>query len=181
MEIWIDADSVPKNLRDIILRAAVRTGLPTFFVADRTLSDVELFIQEDTFRLRQALRGAGETDKAVIKACKSRIRMVVVENGADSADNYIVENSKSNSLCITHDIPLASRMLKKGARAIDDRGESYTAQTINARLGDRLVNQKLREMGVFSEQQRKMKGFDTKAFADNLDRTLTTMLKEQSC
>lgn len=178
MEIWIDADSVPRNLRGVVLRAAVRTSLPTFFVADRTLSDVELFIQEDTFRLRRALREAGETDKAVIKACRSKISMVVVENGADSADNYIVENSKPNSLCITHDIPLASRMLEKGARAIDDRGESYTSQTINARLGDRLVNQKLREMGVFAEQQSKMKGSYAKAFADNLDRTLTTMLKK---
>ncbi len=181
MELWIDADSVPKNLRDIILRAAVRTGLPAFFVADRTLPDVELFIQEDTFRLRQALREAGETDKAAIRACRSRIRMVVVENGADSADNYIVEHSKPNSLCITHDIPLASRMLEKGAHAIDDRGESYTIQTINARLGNRLVNQKLREMGVFAEQQSKMKGSCAKAFADNLDRTLTAMLREQSC
>lgn len=181
MELWIDADSVPKNLRDIILRAAVRTGLPAFFVADRTLPDVELFIQEDTFRLRQALREAGETDKTAIRACRSRIRMVVVENGSDSADNYIVENSNPNSLCITHDIPLASRMLEKGARAIDDRGESYTTQTINARLGNRLVNQKLREMGVFAEQQSKMKGSCAKAFADNLDRTLTAMFREQSC
>ena len=72
-------------------------------------------------------------------------------------------------------------MLEKGARAIDDRGESYTTQTINARLGNRLVNQKLREMGVFAEQQSKMKGSCAKSFADNLDRTLTAMLKEQSC
>lgn len=176
-ELWIDADSVPKNLRAVILRAAVRTGMPTFFVADRTLADVELFIQEDTFRLRQALRRAGETNAVALRSCRTKIRMVVVEKGADSADDYIVENSSSKALCITHDIPLASRMLAKGAHAIDDRGESYTTQTINARLGDRLVNQTLREMGVFAQQQSKMKGSDSKAFADNLDRTLTAMLK----
>lgn len=177
-ELWVDADSIPRNLRAIVLRAAARTGMPTFFVADRDLADVRQFIQDDTCRLRQVLKGAGETDKAVIRACRSRISMVVVQSGQNSADDYIVENSSQLSLCITHDIPLASRMLAKGSYAIDDRGESYTSKDISARLGDRLVNQKLREMGFFAEQQGKMKGSVSKSFADNLDRTLTSMFRQ---
>jgi len=177
LELWIDSDSIPKNLRSIILKAAVRIGCPAFFVADRTLIDIEQFIQENTFRMRQALRESGETDKEIIRACKSKIHMIVVQSGENSADNYIVDNSSKKVLCITHDIPLASRMLEKGAYVIDDRGESFTTQNINVRLSDRLVNQELREMGLFPEYKGKMKESDSKAFADNFDRTLTNILK----
>lgn len=179
MELWIDADSIPKSLRSIILKAAVRTGLPTYFVADRELPDVRSFIQNDTCRLRQALKEKGVEDRLEIRSCRSGIHMVVVESGQNSADDYMVQNSKPGSLCITHDIPLAARMLEKGCCAIDDRGESYTKDDIDARLGDRLVNQTLREMGVFAEQQSRMKGSSQKSFADNFDRTLASMLKER--
>ncbi len=177
IELWIDSDSVPKNLRNIILKAATRLDLPTFFVADRNLSDIELFIQEDTFKKRQSLREKGQTPNSVLRNCKSKISMIVVKSAPNSADDYIVEHSHIPALCITHDIPLASRMLEKGAFAIDDSGESFTSQNIKVRLGDRLVNEKLREMGVFAECKSKTKDSSTKAFADNLDRTLTFMMK----
>ncbi len=177
IELWIDSDSVPKNLRSIILKAATRLDIPAFFVADRALSDIELFIQEDTFRKRQALRANGEADKSVLRNCKSKISMIVVESGPNSADDYIVANSHIPALCITHDIPLAFRMLDKGACAIDDSGESFTFQNINVRLQDRLVNEKLREMGVFADCKSKKKESSFSAFANNLDRTLTFMMK----
>lgn len=177
IELWIDADSVPKNLRSIILKAATRLDLPTFFVADRALSDIELFIQKDTFRRRQSLRDKGQSDTSVLRNCRSKISMIVVESAPNSADNYIVANSHIPALCITHDIPLASRMLDKGAFAIDDSGESFTSQNIKIRLGDRLVNEKLREMGVFADCKSKKKETSSNAFANNLDRTLTFMMK----
>ena len=177
LTLWIDADSIPKNLRSIILKATTRIGAQAYFVSDRALADVQLYIEEDTCRVRSEKKAQGITEKSQLKAFKSSIHAIVVQSGKDSADNYIVENSKSPALCITHDIPLAARMLEKGAYAIDDRGESYTQENIKARLGNRSINQQLREYGIFEEQQGKMKESSTKAFADNLDRTLTQILK----
>ncbi|MBP5162193.1 MAG: DUF188 domain-containing protein, partial [Spirochaetales bacterium] len=91
-------------------------------------------------------------------------------------DDYIVETAAEGSLCITHDIPLASRLLEKGCTVIDDRGSEYTASDIKVRLGDRLVNQELRSWGVFSEQQGRIGQGVQKAFADSLDRTITRMM-----
>ena len=176
--IWVDADSVPVKLRQMILKAASRTSAPCFFVADRELPDVKSFIAEDTFALREKARQAGQPDAVEIRRIKSRICMVVVASGENSADDYIVEQASESSLCITHDIPLASRLLEKGCTVIDDRGSEYTASDIRARLGDRLVNQELRSWGVFSEQQAKMGQGVQKAFADNLDRTITRMMKK---
>lgn len=175
-DIWVDADSVPRTHRPIILKAAARLGFRTYFVADRPLGDVDGFASEQTHRLREELKATGVEDEAQIKACRSNISMVVVSTGADSADDYIVENVKCPALCITHDIPLASRLLEKGVDVIDDRGETYTNEDIKTRLGDRLVNQELRTMGVFAQQSRIGVSL-TKAFADNLDRTITKMLK----
>lgn len=174
-EIWVDADSVPKGLRTIILRAAARLGLSCSFVADRSLPDVVQYIADDTFALRQKARGEGVCDPDVIKAVRSRIRMVVVQSGSDSADDHIVQSAKPKSLCITHDIPLASRLLEKGCFVIDDRGSEYTSDDIRARLGDRLVNRELRSWGVFAEQQGRMDASNQKSFADNFDRMLTRL------
>ncbi len=174
-EVWVDADSVPVSLRQIILKAAARLGLRCFFVADRSLPDVKRFIADDTFALRQKAREAGETDADAIKAIRSGISMHVVQTGSNSADDFIVEHAGPHSLCVTHDIPLAARLLEKGCTVIDDRGGEYTDSEIRVRLADRLVNMELRTWGVYSEQQRKMSGSDVKAFADNLDRTLTRL------
>lgn len=176
--IWVDADSVPAKLRQMILKAASRTSAPCFFVADRELQDVKAYIAEDTFALREKARQAGQTDASEIRRIKSQICMVVVPSGENSADDYIVEQASAASLCITHDIPLASRLLEKGCTVIDDRGSEYTVADIRARLGDRLVNQELRSWGVFSEQQARMGQGVQKAFADNLDRTISRMMRK---
>ena len=174
-DIWVDADSVPKNLRQIILRACARLGCACFFVADRELPDVKQFIADDTFRLRQKAREEGLSDEKDVKAVRSRVCMVVVQSGADSADDRIAEQAHSPALCITHDIPLASRLLEKGCTVIDDRGTEYSASNIRALLGDREVNRELRSWGVFAQKQSRMDGRNTKAFADCLDRTIARM------
>lgn len=176
-DIWVDADSVPVNLRQMILKASSRLDLRCSFVADRSLPDVKRFMADDTFALRQKAREGGETDADAIKAVRTKVSMHVVETGADSADDYIVENADPTSLCITHDIPLAARLLEKGCTVIDDRGKEYTDSDIKVSLGDRLVNKEMRTWGVFAEQQKKMGNSDVKAFADNLDRTLTRMAR----
>ena len=178
-DIWVDADSVPRNLRQMILKASSRIRARCFFVADRELPDVKAYIADDTFSLRDTARQNGQTDALELRKIKSSISMVVVPSGENSADDYMVEQASEGSLCITHDIPLASRLLEKGCTVIDDRGSEYTRDDIRARLGDRLVNQELRSWGVFSEQQGRMGQGVQKAFADTLDRTITRMVNAQ--
>ena len=175
-DIWVDADSVPKNLRQMILKASSRIGARCFFVADRELADVKSYIADDTFSLRQKARENGQTDTVEIRKIRSTIAMIVVPSSENSADDYMVDNASEVSLGITHDIPLASRLLERGCTVIDDRGSEYTASDIKVRLGDRLVNQELRSWGVFSEQQGRMGQSVQKAFADSLDRTITRMM-----
>ncbi|MGX8681233.1 MAG: DUF188 domain-containing protein, partial [Spirochaetales bacterium] len=103
--IWVDADSVPTNLRQIILRAASRTDATCRFVADRDLKDVRQFIADDTFQRRQKAKEEGMTDETEIKAIKSKISITVVQSGENSADDFIVHNAEKAQLCITHDIP----------------------------------------------------------------------------
>lgn len=190
--MFIDADSVPQNLRSIILRAAVRTGAAAFFVSDRILKDVEEFISEDTHNKRVQAKSEAEgmySDdelKTVLKRVKSRISSVVVPVGANSADDYIAEKAAlrvrsdpgAAVLCITHDIPLASRLLEAGCTVIDDRGGEYTEDTIKTRLMARSVNAELRSWGVFADVQKKRKQSDVKAFSDMLDKVITRILRD---
>ena len=166
--MYVDADSIPKALRPIILRANARTGGLCVFVADRSLPDIASFINTDTHEKRVA-----SGDKTV----KSNVRMTVVKTGENSADNTLVDMADEGSLCITHDIPLASRLLEKGCVVVDDRGSEYTMENIKSLLTGREVNNTLREAGIFSEQQKSRTSNNVKDFADNLDRVLTRMLK----
>lgn len=167
-DIWVDSDSVPKNLRTIILKAAVRINTAAYFVADRQLPDVKQFIADDTHRVRAE---SGDI------SLKSKIKMIVVQSGENSADDYIVQNALPGSLCITHDIPLASRLLETGCTVLDDRGGQYTQDDIQSRLSDRAVNAELRFWGVFAVAQKKQKPSDVKAFADLFDCIINRLLK----
>lgn len=167
-DIWVDSDSLPLNLRTIVLKAAVRINTAAYFVADRSLKDVQSFIAEDTHRVRVTTGNSTE---------KSLIKMIVVKSGQNSADDYIVENAPVSSLCITHDIPLAERLLTKGCFVIDDRGGEYTFDNIKTKLADREVNAELRSWGVFADLQKKQKPSDVKAFADKFDTVINRLVK----
>jgi len=167
--MYVDADSLPRALRPIILKASTRAGGLCVFVADRQLPDIASFINTDTHQRR--VEAGGD------RSMKSNVRMVVVRTGENSADDTLVETAEPGSLCITHDIPLASRLLQKGCTVLDDRGSEYTKDNIKSLLTGREVNNTLREAGIFSEQQKSRSVNTVKDFADNLDRVLTRMLR----
>ncbi|MCR4676919.1 MAG: DUF188 domain-containing protein, partial [Sphaerochaetaceae bacterium] len=140
-DIWVDADSLPKDLRPIVIRLSQRLEVPLYFVADRSLPDVAGFICTDTARVRKE-----QNDSTL----KSNVKMITVKTGENSADDYMVDHAQENSLCVTHDIPLAARLLEKHCTVIDDRGGSYTEENIRSLLADRSVNAELRIWGVFA-------------------------------
>ena len=74
------------------------------------------------------------------------LRHVIVAEGADAADNWIVEHIASGDICITADIPLASRCLDKGAAVLGPNGKPFTPEGIGMALGMRELSRHLREL-----------------------------------
>ncbi len=53
-------------------------------------------------------------------------------NGADAADQEIVDRMKEHDIVMTQDIPLAAQVIEKGGIAIHPRGEIYTVANVKA-------------------------------------------------
>lgn len=153
MRILVDADSCPKPIRTIILKAANRTALPVYFAADRILPD-----------------------------CKGKnIHMVVVATGADSADLWLIENSEVGDLCITRDIILADKLVQKEfITVIDDRGNKFTKENMRERLSLRNAMADFREAGIFGEKNKPLNPKEIQLFANMLDRELTVYLNKRN-
>lgn len=149
MRIFIDGDAFPNLLKPIIFRSIERLNLETFVVSNKHIT-----------------------------IGKSKlISYIIVEQGADEADNHIVELVKEGDLVITADIPLADRVIAKEAHAIDHRGELYSVDNIKQYLAMRNLMEKIRESG---ETTRGPKPFDQKdahQFANQLHKFLTKYCK----
>ena len=144
MKIWVDADACPVVIKEILFKAAERTGTRLTLVANQS-----------------------------IRVPPSRfIRSVQVASGYDVADNEIVKRLEAGDLVITGDIPLAADVIEKDGFALNPRGEMYTAENIKARLNIRDFMDSLRGSGIDTGGPPALSQNDRKAFADNLDRFL---------
>src|SRR2546423_14649920 len=94
MRIWIDADASPRDVKDVVFRAARRTGLPVSLVAN----------------------------KAMFTPAGVQVAMVRVSGGPDVADDHIAAHAEHGDIVITADIPLAARLVPGGVVVIDPRG-----------------------------------------------------------
>ena len=74
------------------------------------------------------------------------MRHVTVAEGADAADDWIVNEISAGDICITADIPLAARCLDKSARVLGPNGKPFTPEGIGMALGMRELSRHLREM-----------------------------------
>ena len=149
MKIWIDADACPRVIKEIVFRASERLQVPVCLVANKGLS----------------------------KHHSSLITSVVVADGFDMADDYIVEHAAPEDLVITADIPLAARIVGKGAVGLDPRGERYTEENVGERLSMRDLMQELRGAGMIQGGPGQFSNTDRQRFASSLDCLLTRMLK----
>lgn len=103
---------------------------------------------------------------------------MVVDAGPDIADDYIAEQATAQDLVITADIPLAARIVAKGATGIDPRGELYTEENVGERLSMRDLMQSLRSEGLVQGGPAQFGMTDRQRFASSLDRVLTRMVRE---
>ncbi len=146
MKIWVDADACPVVVKEILYRAAERTGVELTLVAN------------------QALRTPSSLN----------INSVQVRQGFDVADDEIVKRSEPGDLVITSDIPLAAEVIEKGGHALSPRGEMHTKENIGARLNIRDFLDTMRSSGVeMSGGPAAFSQRDKQEFANQLDRFLT--------
>ena len=151
MKVWVDADACPVVIKDILFKAARRTGVELTLIANQSIN---------------------------IPSAPN-IKMFQVSQGFDVADNEIVERVETNDLVITSDIPLAADVIEKGGHALSPRGELYTIENIKSRLNMRDFMDTLRSSGINTGGPPALSQSDRQAFANHLDRFLTQHHKPQ--
>lgn len=100
---------------------------------------------------------------------KSRIRLEVVEEGFDAADDWIVDHVESDDIVITADIPLAGRCLKKGAKVLGSTGRPFTDDNIGSALATRDLLSELRGYGELGGGPPPLEKRDRSRFLQRLD------------
>ncbi|RLJ62115.1 YaiI/YqxD family protein [Sulfurisoma sediminicola] len=145
MQIWVDADACPRPVKEILFRAAMRTGVAVTLIANQML--------------------------AVPRS--PHIRALQVPKGFDVADNEIARRVEAGDLVVTTDIPLAADVIAKGGKVLTPRGETYDAGSIAAALTLRNFMDTLRSSGVETGGPASFSASDQHAFARQLDRELS--------
>jgi hypothetical protein len=145
--VFVDGDSCPAPVRDVLERSADNRGVTVTFFANRVLPAVR--------PNRMVIVEGGEVDDEIVAGIRE----------ADADETILV---------VTRDIPLAERVLKSGAAAINDRGEAFNLSTIAHRRSIRDASAEIRAAGLETMSTRSNYGKrELKAFADTLDRVLT--------
>jgi uncharacterized protein len=146
MKLWIDADAAPRDVKEIVFRAAHRLSLETILVAN---------------------------SRVPVPPGHPTVRAVRVEGGPDVADRYIAEHAEPGDVAVTADIPLAAALVARRVLAIDPRGVEYTEESVGERLSVRDFMESLRTTGVDTGGPKAYGPKDKQAFAGALDRALT--------
>jgi hypothetical protein len=147
--LWIDADACPRDMKELVYRAAERLQVRTILVANGGLTVPRSLV----------------------------ISTVRVSRGLDVADAYIMKNAVKGDVTVTADIPLAAQLVPKGVTVIDPRGELYDEDNISERLSTRNFMQELRESGIATGGPRALDARAKQQFANTLDRVLSQAVK----
>lgn len=145
MKIWVDADAAPKDVKDVVYRAAQRLGIAVVLVANR--------------RLAAPLNNP-------------HVSTVWVQGGPDVADRHIIEQAEPGDIAITADVPLAAELVAREVIVLDTRGELLNAENVRERLSVRDFMESLRGSGVVTGGPAQWSPRDKQAFAAGLDQIL---------
>lgn len=145
MQVWVDADACPREIKQLLFRAAQRRQVTVTLVANQALS-----VPRSPY-----------------------IHTVIVPAGLNVADQQILDLVEPGDLVITADIPLAAEVLTKAAEALNPRGELYTDARIGERLVVRNLLEEQRAAGEITGGPSNFTAQDKQAFANQFDRWLT--------
>jgi uncharacterized protein YaiI (UPF0178 family) len=149
LDIYIDADACP--VKREVYKVAERCSLRVFVVSNAPMH---------------------------VPAGRARIRNIAVGPGDNAADDWIAENIKAGDICITADIPLASRCIKQGASALGMRGKPFSEDSIGDALATRELMSTLRDSGQISGGPPPMTKKDRSRFLDSLDQIIQKIRRE---
>jgi uncharacterized protein YaiI (UPF0178 family) len=147
IEIYIDADACPVKAE--ILKVADRHDLMVHMVSDG----------------------------GIRPHANPRVRVIVVTQGSDAADDWIVEHIQPGDISITNDIPLADRILKKGAGAIRPNGQPFSENSIGMALATRNLMADLRETGTITGGPATFSKHDRSRFLQALEKAIQAGLR----
>jgi uncharacterized protein YaiI (UPF0178 family) len=146
MKIFVDADSCPAAARNVIIRAAQRTGLAADFAANRVIP-------------------IPESPSFVMELCP---------DSPDAADDRIVSLAQKGDLAITRDVGLAKRLVENNVNVLDDRGRLFTKDNIGELYSIRCFRVGLAESGAEIVRTAAYGKKELKLFADSFDRILNS-------
>ncbi len=144
MKILVDADALPGIARDILLRAVQRVQIKAIFIANKVLT-----LPDSDF-----------------------VGFELADAGPDEADDRIVELAEMGDLVVTADIPLAARVVARGAVAIDPRGSFFDENNVRERLFVRDFMADLRSSGAITGGPSAYGKKESRRFAALLDQWL---------
>ena len=147
LEILVDADASP--VKQEVYRVARRYGLKVTLVANSPMD-----IPDEDW-----------------------LKLVVVNDQFDAADDWIVDHVAKNDIVITGDILLASRCLKRGARVLGLKGDIFTEGSIGNALATRDLMAHLRELGMDTGGPAPFEKRDRSRFLQSLDSIVQAILK----
>ena len=139
--IYVDGDACP--VREEVYKVSDRLGLQVFVVSNGS----------------RPIRPTG----------RPNVVLITVEAGADIADDWIADRITASDVCVTSDIPLASRCLAKSARAIAPNGKLWTPDNIGNALAGREVSRHMREIGMTTGGPAPLTKQDRSRFLSALD------------
>lgn len=140
--IWIDADSCPRAVKEIVFKTSQRLKIKIILVAN-SYQNIP---------------------------CSDFIQMIVVKDKFDAADQHIIDQVEINDIVITADIPLAAKVLKKKAIALNPRGEIYNENNISSILSLRDFMKEFRDAGTITGGPPPFGPKNLKQFADSLNK-----------
>jgi uncharacterized protein len=142
MQIYVDADACP--VKDEAAKVAARHSLIIHYVAN---SHMRLPMGEN-------------------------VKRMVVAEGADAADDWIVAQLQPNDIVVTADIPLAARAHKKAAKVISNAGKSFTDDSIGMALAMRDLMAHLRETTDIRGSNKVFTPADRSQFLQELEKVI---------
>lgn len=148
VRIFVDADACP--VKPEVYRVAERYGLKVYVVAN-------------------AYMAVPRSDL---------IERVVVAEGPDVADDWIVERAGATDIVVTADIPLAGRSLRKGATVIGPTGKPFTNDSIGMALATRDLLTDLRSAGATTRGPAPLSRQDISRFLSALDLAVTRLRRK---
>ena len=148
MNIFVDADACP--VKEEVYRVARRYGLQVTLVANARM------------------RVPNE----------ERIRLEVVADGFDAADDWIVVHVQPLDIVVTSDVVLASRCVKAGARALGPNGKPFTEDNVGQAVAMRDLMADLRGAGEITGGPPPMQKRDRSRFLQKLDEVIQAIRRE---